>query len=231
MAAQQALILHRARSLKAEIKETLEYSHKVVEVASGHLHDYYKTVPASKLSERIQMTFKTFDRNGNGFMELSELEQALAEMGMRPSADELQKLYKEFDIDGNGDIELDEYEHIVRKSLEMVHACPCRTCAATAAEVKRLQDEEEAVEKKQDFLTTERQRLEKEAEEQRLRAAEKKNSPTKYEVQSTKDSYFSKAPPKPGSATLPATASGRNIAKTGASTKPIPKTSSKAGLK
>mmetsp|Transcript_2415 Transcript_2415/g.5788 ORF Transcript_2415/g.5788 Transcript_2415/m.5788 type:complete len:177 (+) Transcript_2415:227-757(+) len=126
----QAEIIYRARSISNEVRETIAFTHSVCEKASTHLSDYYKIIPAAELSEHIHLSFKTFDKNRDGKMQIRELGDALAEMGHRPTADELHLLYQRFDLDRNGTVEIDEYEHMVRVSLDMQHACRCRACTA-----------------------------------------------------------------------------------------------------
>eukprot|EP00283_Hemiselmis_rufescens_P005496 CAMPEP_0173435368 /NCGR_PEP_ID=MMETSP1357-20121228/14942_1 /TAXON_ID=77926 /ORGANISM="Hemiselmis rufescens, Strain PCC563" /LENGTH=171 /DNA_ID=CAMNT_0014400343 /DNA_START=170 /DNA_END=685 /DNA_ORIENTATION=+ len=144
----------RARSLKSEIAEVVQLSHSTIEAASGQLADYYKTIPHGELSERIRMSFDAFDTNKNMTLDRNELREALAEMGKRPSDDELDVLFQEWDLDGNGTIEPDEFDHMVRQSLSIQHTCTCRVCvknqedlaAKEAAEVKAIQDAETAKE-------------------------------------------------------------------------------------
>uniref|UniRef100_A0A7S0VQC0 EF-hand domain-containing protein n=1 Tax=Hemiselmis tepida TaxID=464990 RepID=A0A7S0VQC0_9CRYP len=145
-------VIMRARSLKGEIAEVVQLSHKTLEAASGQLADYYKTIPHGELSERIKLSFDAFDLNKSNTLDKDELREALAEMGKRPTEDELNVLFSEWDLDGNGTIEPDEFDHMVRQSLQITHTCLCRVCkvrneaAATkeAAEVKAIQDAEAA---------------------------------------------------------------------------------------
>jgi len=123
-------VLRKASATQRELAHTLASLHKTLENASAHLHDYYKTVPAEELSERISITYQSFDTNRDGVMQASELSEALVEMGMHLSEEELQQLFEEYDADGNGTIELDEYEHIVRTSLGVTKECRCRQCMA-----------------------------------------------------------------------------------------------------
>ena len=147
-------IIMRARSLKGEIAEVVQLSHKTLEAGNGQLANYYKSIPHSELKERIRMSFDAFDTNKSETLDKNELREALAEMGKRPTEDELNLLFSEWDLDGNGTIEPDEFEHMVRQSLNIVHTCMCRVCVKNrenqakieAAEVKAIQDAEAAKE-------------------------------------------------------------------------------------
>uniref|UniRef100_A0A6T8PPK7 EF-hand domain-containing protein n=1 Tax=Hemiselmis andersenii TaxID=464988 RepID=A0A6T8PPK7_HEMAN len=147
-------VIMRARSLKSEIAEVVQLSHSTIEAASGQLADYYKTIPHGELSDRIRMSFNAFDSDKSETLDRNELREALAEMGKRPTEDELNVLFAEWDMDGNGKIEPDEFDHMVRQSLSISHTCACRVCVKRneeaakleAAEVKAIQDAEAAKE-------------------------------------------------------------------------------------
>lgn len=101
---------------------------RILEGASKYLESYYKTIPAGQLSERIQLSFKAFDTNGDGRMDKKELQQALAEMGHRPTDDELEILFKNFDLDGSGKVDSVKLP-VLSSSTDLMRMYVCRACA------------------------------------------------------------------------------------------------------
>ena len=121
---------------KADLAEMKSHSNEILRTASNSLEhgsalltSYFATIPAEELSAKVKACFGSFDVNGDGTLQPNELQDALAEMGKRPTTSELQDLFEQFDTDKSGTIELDEFEHMVRTNLNApMEQCPCRLC-------------------------------------------------------------------------------------------------------
>mmetsp|Transcript_19706 Transcript_19706/g.40175 ORF Transcript_19706/g.40175 Transcript_19706/m.40175 type:complete len:201 (-) Transcript_19706:337-939(-) len=133
---QQERIFARLRELKKDIKSTLGDCHQALENTSGHLVEYFRRIPESEMSGQIKMRFESWDRDNSGALDRSELMEAMAELGKRPTDEEMDQFMEEFDLDGSGTIELDEFEHMVRVHLCIsTKNCICQLCQAYAAEM------------------------------------------------------------------------------------------------
>lgn len=63
--------------------------------------------------------FRLFDRKGRGYITSSELEKALANLGVFPSRDELYLLFRRYDKDSDGLIRFSDFSKIINPtSLE-----------------------------------------------------------------------------------------------------------------
>lgn len=65
----------------------------------------------------LKRTLKQFDYNGNGKLDTTEFEQALAAFGLFPKKVELQALMKYYDIDGDGNVTYEEFLRGLRDEL------------------------------------------------------------------------------------------------------------------
>ena len=57
----------------------------------------------------LKAVFKTFDKDGDGTIDVEELGTALRSLGQNPTKEEVRKLIDETDKDGSGCIEFDEF--------------------------------------------------------------------------------------------------------------------------
>ena len=57
----------------------------------------------------LKAVFKTFDKDGDGTIDVEELGTALRSLGQNPTKEEVKKLIDETDKDGSGCIEFDEF--------------------------------------------------------------------------------------------------------------------------
>lgn len=140
-------LIAKAKADLADMKksggEVLRTASTSLERGAGLMTEYFTKIPAEQLSAKIKATFNSFDTNGDGTLSPGELEDALAEMGHRPTTSEMQDILDQFDTDKNGTIELDEFEHMVRANLGMsTDQCPCRLCDAEKKKAWELQLEE-----------------------------------------------------------------------------------------
>jgi len=104
---------------KCTIKDSVEHSHEILEVCSSILVNYFASIPEDQLSAKIRAKFEQFDIDHSGGLDKQELNDALAEMGRKPSPEELNDLFEIYDADGNGCIEIEEFEHMVRSQLNI----------------------------------------------------------------------------------------------------------------
>lgn len=66
------------------------------------------TLTDSQLEE-FKDAFVTFDRDGNGSIDRTELKALMASIGQCPTDDELAEMIRIADTDGNGDVDLAEF--------------------------------------------------------------------------------------------------------------------------
>ncbi|THG08799.1 probable calcium-binding protein CML15 [Camellia sinensis] len=68
--------------------------------------------------------FKSFDRDGNGYITLAELAGSMAKMGQPLTYKELTEMIKEADTDGDGVISFNEFASIMAKSAADIFGFP-----------------------------------------------------------------------------------------------------------
>lgn len=66
--------------------------------------------------EQLMEVFRSFDRDGNGFITAAELAQSMAKMGHPLTFQELSEMFKEADSDGDGVISFTEFASVMAKS-------------------------------------------------------------------------------------------------------------------
>lgn len=114
------VIMQRAKVLQVGLKDTLETCHKTIEFSGKALANYFRNVPKTKLNTEIARRFRDFDKDGNGYLDKEELREALAEMGQRPSDEELEVFFTECDKDNNGMIDEAEFGAMVFVKLGLI---------------------------------------------------------------------------------------------------------------
>lgn len=127
--AKAEVIMHKAKTLQAGLKDTLEACHKTIEFSGKCLADHFRNIPESKLNTEIAMRFKDFDKSGSGYLDKEELREALAEMGQRPSEEELDLFFDQCDKDKNGMIDEAEFGAMVRVKLGLIDAAKMEDAA------------------------------------------------------------------------------------------------------
>ncbi|KAI4335836.1 hypothetical protein L6164_014443 [Bauhinia variegata] len=70
--------------------------------------------------EQLTQVFKSFDRDGNGYISAAELAGAMAKMGQPLTYRELREMIKEADIDGDGVISFNEFTTVMARSASDV---------------------------------------------------------------------------------------------------------------
>lgn len=63
--------------------------------------------------EEIREAFGVFDKDGNGYISVSELKHVLMTMGEKLSQEEVDIMIHEADIDGEGHIQYEQFIHMM----------------------------------------------------------------------------------------------------------------------
>jgi len=79
--------------------------------------EYEKIKLSEDKLEEIQRIFNDFDKNKDGTICVSELEEALKNLGCRTKESDLKELLKEFDKDDSGILEFNEFCQIVSAQM------------------------------------------------------------------------------------------------------------------
>lgn len=106
---EQAAIIERMRAAQDTMGGWLDTSKKTMEATSSVLWDHFKTIPQEKLQSHIILRFNSYDTDHSGSLDRTEMREAMAEMGRRPSETELDDLMRIADKDGDGTINLEEF--------------------------------------------------------------------------------------------------------------------------
>jgi len=64
---------------------------------------------ASEMEKELQQSFKVFDVNGDGFINASELRQAMTTIGEKMTEKDINNIIKQWDTDGDGKIDYKGY--------------------------------------------------------------------------------------------------------------------------
>lgn len=65
-----------------------------MEATSSVLWEHFKTIPQEKLQSHIILRFNSYDTDHSGSLDRTEMREAMAEMGRRPSETELDDLMR-----------------------------------------------------------------------------------------------------------------------------------------
>ncbi|XP_050224432.1 probable calcium-binding protein CML16 [Mercurialis annua] len=84
------------------------------ELVSAILPDMNEDVLINQ--EQLLEVFRSFDRDGNGFITAAELAGSMAKMGHPLTYKELSEMMREADTNGDGVISFHEFAHIMAKS-------------------------------------------------------------------------------------------------------------------
>lgn len=68
--------------------------------------------------QEAEEVFRDLDRDGNGFIDESELATALRRVGLNPSLKEIQSMIGEVDSDGNRKLDFDEFLRYVKHTYK-----------------------------------------------------------------------------------------------------------------
>ena len=60
-------------------------------------------------SDHMVTTFRVFDKNGDGFIQLEELKAVMKSLGNKLTDKELDDMLKKYDADGDGQISYEEF--------------------------------------------------------------------------------------------------------------------------
>jgi len=106
---EQAAIIERMRAAQVNLGGFLDSSKKTMESSSAALWGHFKQIPQEKLQSHIILRFNSYDVDNSGTLDRAEMREAMAEMGRRPSEEELDELMAKVDLDGDGTINLEEF--------------------------------------------------------------------------------------------------------------------------
>ena len=67
----------------------------------------------SAQQDEVQRSFNYHDRDGNGKIDVKELEMALAHLGMPTDTNRAAKIMVKYDVDNSGGLELKEFRQLV----------------------------------------------------------------------------------------------------------------------
>ncbi|KAM1026377.1 hypothetical protein ACFX2C_039396 [Malus domestica] len=84
------------------------------ELVSAILPDMNEEILVNQ--EQLLEVFRSFDRDGNGYITAAELAGSMAKMGQPLTYKELTEMIKEADMDGDGVISFNEFSTIMAKS-------------------------------------------------------------------------------------------------------------------
>jgi calmodulin len=73
-----------------------------------------RKMKSSDSEEDIREAFKVFDKDGNGFIDASELKHVMTNLGEKLTEEEVNEMIKEADTDGDGQINYEEFVKMMR---------------------------------------------------------------------------------------------------------------------
>ena len=65
-------------------------------------------------TDEMRKLFRTFDRDGNGFISSSELRKVMKRLGTRISTEEVERMVRKADADGDGKVSYEEFVKMMR---------------------------------------------------------------------------------------------------------------------
>mmetsp|Transcript_45258 Transcript_45258/g.92374 ORF Transcript_45258/g.92374 Transcript_45258/m.92374 type:complete len:237 (+) Transcript_45258:178-888(+) len=90
-------IIRRMKALRADLQDTLGSCHKTMETSSHCLEDYFRHIAPAQLFQHVSARFSHFDKDHDGSLDRDEVREAMAEMGQRPTEQELDEFFALFD--------------------------------------------------------------------------------------------------------------------------------------
>ena len=68
-----------------------------------------KKMKETDSDEEIREAFKVFDKDGNGFISVTELRQVMNSLGEKLTEEEVDEMMREADTDGDGQVNYEEF--------------------------------------------------------------------------------------------------------------------------
>mmetsp|Transcript_41064 Transcript_41064/g.63219 ORF Transcript_41064/g.63219 Transcript_41064/m.63219 type:complete len:203 (-) Transcript_41064:37-645(-) len=118
-AADSAVMIQKIKQTRKDLSDHLTTCHTVLETSSHCLENFFRHLPATRLQEAIDEKFNFFDSNHDATLDREEVREAMAEMGQRPTNDELDNFIKLFDHDEDGRIDQKEFSQMVLVKLRL----------------------------------------------------------------------------------------------------------------
>jgi len=88
--------------------------------SSAFISSYQKFFPGGNATEFCKHIFRTFDRDGNGYIDFKEFLLAIYITSGGSAEEKLDWAFTMYDVDGNGHIDLNEMTLIVRSIFKMI---------------------------------------------------------------------------------------------------------------
>ncbi|CAI2739136.1 unnamed protein product [Dicrocoelium dendriticum] len=80
----------------------------------GMMCDYFEKLSKSPNGDVYQRVFTEFDRNGDGFIDVEELESTMKAIGVALDISEIREMIEEADCDGDGRVSFQEFVQILQ---------------------------------------------------------------------------------------------------------------------
>jgi hypothetical protein len=97
------------KAVAAEMKRLRALEVQAVSESAGDLSP--RRLKALARRERVRGVFESFDADGSGTMDASELHEFMDELCLPVDEEEVAEIAEDMDEDGSGDIDFDEFYH------------------------------------------------------------------------------------------------------------------------
>lgn len=84
------------------------------------LHMMAMKLKESDTEEEIREAFRVFDKDGNGFIDSSELRHVMTNLGEKLTDEEVEEMIKEADTNGDGQVDYDGKGALSNRYIKLV---------------------------------------------------------------------------------------------------------------